>query len=75
MLAAGSLAILHHVRGASFAAHLSRALGFPVALPEKHLPDPEIPAWLASGQADELATAQWVVFCVPERSLTLEGWK
>ncbi|MBL7649052.1 MAG: hypothetical protein JNK74_22980 [Candidatus Hydrogenedentes bacterium] len=75
VLAAGSLAILHHVRGASFAAHLSRALGFPVALPEKHLPDPEIPAWLASGQADELATAQWVVFCVPERSLTLEGWK
>ena len=75
VLAAGSLAILHHVRGASFAAHLSRALGFPVALPEKHLPDPEIPDWLAAGQADELASAQFVVFCVPERSLTRDDWK
>lgn len=75
VLAAGSLAILHHVRGASFAAHLSMALGFPVALPEKHLPDMEIPAWLASGTASELASARWVVFCIPERSLVLEGWK
>lgn len=75
VLAAGSLAIQHHLRGASFAAHLSRALGFPVALPAKHLPDTEIPAWLAAGQAPELAAAHFVVFCVPERALVLDGWK
>lgn len=75
VLAAGSLAILHHVRGASFAAHLSRALGFPVALPGKVLPDREIPAWIAAGSAPELAGARIVVLCVPERALVAEGWK
>lgn len=75
VLAAGSLAIQHHLRGASFAAHLSKALGFPVALPEKHLPDTEIPAWLAAGKAPELAASRFVVFCVPERALVLDGWK
>ncbi len=75
VLAAGSLAIQHHLRGASFAAHLSRTLGFPVALPEKHLPDTEIPAWLASGKAPELVAARFVMLCVPERALTLDDWK
>ncbi len=75
VLAAGSLAIQHHLRGASFAAHLSMALGFPVALPEKHLPDTEIPAWLAAGKAPELAAVRFVVFCVPERALVMDGWK
>lgn len=75
VLAAGSLAIQHHLRGASFAAHLSKVLGFPVALPEKHLPDMEIPAWLAAGKASELTSARVVVFCLPERALVLDGWK
>lgn len=75
VLAAGSLAALHQVRGASFAAHLSRLLGFPIALPGKNLPDTEILAYLASGNAPEMASAKFVVFCIPEMALSREGWK
>jgi len=75
VMAVGSLAVLHQVRGASFAARLSMALGFPVALPERNMPDTEIPAWLAAGKAPELAAAKFVVFCFPLRSLAEGGWK
>jgi hypothetical protein len=75
VLAVGSLAVLHQVRGASFAARLSMALGFPVALQEKTLPDTEIPAWLAADNVPEVAAAKYVVFCLPERSLAEGDWK
>ena len=75
VLAVGSLAALHQVRGASFAARLSMALGFPVALPEKNLPDNVIPDYLAAGKAPEVAAAKFVVFCFPERALAEGGWK
>lgn len=75
VLAVGSLAVLHQVRGASFAARLSMALGFPVALQEKTLPDTEIPAWLAAAKAPEVTVAKFVVFCFPERALAEDGWK
>lgn len=74
VLAAGSYAVVHQPRGASFAAHLSRALGFPVAIPAKNLEDPEVLAYLLSGPS-EMASVQVVVYCFPEMALAGEGWQ
>ena len=75
VLAVGSLAALHQVRGASLAARLAMALGFPVAMPDQYLPDTDIPAYLAAGTAPEAAAAKFVVFCFPERALAEGEWK
>lgn len=74
VLAVGSLAVLHHLRGASLAAHLTHALGFPVAVQQRVLPDRELAAWLA-GDAPELAAAKVVVLCLPSSALAESGWR
>jgi hypothetical protein len=74
VLVAGSLGVLHQLRGASFAARLSMALGFPVALPTRNLPDTELLAYLASDAASEQDWVKYVVFCIPEQTLFQDGW-
>lgn len=74
VLAVGSVAVAHHIRGASFAAHLSRSLGLAVAVPSKNLADPAAPAYLVEG-APELEGVKVVVFCFPEAALIEAGWE
>lgn len=75
VIAAGNLAVLHQVRGASFAARLSMDLGFPVVLPSKNLPDTEVLAYLTGEEVPEMARAKFVVFCVSDLALSQGGWK
>jgi len=68
VLAVGSYAVAHQIRGASFAAHLSRELGVDVAVPEKNISDAAVPGWLEES-IDRLEDVQVVVFCFPESAL------
>ena len=72
VLAAGSYAVAHQIRGASFAAHLSHALGTGVAIPETNLADAAVPAYLMN---DTLDGVKVVVFCFPDAALRSDGWE
>lgn len=71
---AGALALQGQVRGASFAAHLASALGFPVAVLDRDLPDSKVLDYLERENAPELRATRVAVFCFPEDAWAREAW-